>query len=177
VTVRTAAARDHGTDMNAITSLLENNERYARTFAKGGLPGRPATKIAIVTCMDARFDPARALGLEEGDAHVIRNAGGVVTDDVIRSLVISQRLLGTEAVVAIHHTDCGMLTLNEEKFAAELESETGTRPHFALESFSDLEISMRESLARIVRSPFVAEKHSVRGFIYDVETGRLREVT
>jgi carbonic anhydrase len=163
--------------MTAITSLLDNNERYARTFTKGDLPRQPATKVAIVTCMDARFDPARALGLEEGDAHVIRNAGGVVTDDVIRSLVISQRLLGTEAVVAIHHTDCGMLTLEQEKFAAQLEAETGTRPPFALESFTDLETSMSDSLARIAGSPFVAAKHSIRGFIYDVATGRLREVT
>ena len=163
--------------MTAITSLLAKNEQYARKFTKSDLPSRPATKVAIVTCMDARFDPARALGLEEGDAHVIRNAGGVVTDDVIRSLVISQRLLGTEIVVAIHHTDCGMLTLDQEKLAAELEAETGTRPHFAFESFSDLEASVRESLARIAASPFVAEKRSMHGFIYDVATGRLREVT
>lgn len=163
--------------MSAITFLLDNNEQYARSFTKGDLPRQPATKIAIVTCMDARFDPARALGLDEGDAHVIRNAGGAVTDDVIRSLVISQRLLGTETVVVIHHTDCGMLTMDQEKVAAELEAETGIRPPFALESFTDLETSMSESLARIAESPFVAAKHSIRGFIYDVATGRLRGVT
>jgi carbonic anhydrase len=163
--------------MTAIESFLDSNERYARSFTHGDLLPQPAKRVAIVTCMDARFDPARALGLEEGDAHVIRNAGGVVTDDVIRSLVISQRLLGTNEVVAIHHTDCGLLTLEPEAFAAELTAQAGTRPPFALESFSDLDTSVAESLARIGESPFVAEKRSIRGFVYDVETGRLREVT
>ena len=163
--------------MTAIESLLESNERYASSFSHADLPRQPAKRVAIVTCMDARIDPARALGLEEGDAHVIRNAGGVVTDDVIRSLVISQRLLGTEAVVTIHHTDCGLLTLEHEKFAAELAAEAGTEPPFTLESFTDLDTSVTESLARIADSPFVAEKRSIRGFVYDVATGRLREVT
>jgi carbonic anhydrase len=163
--------------MTAIESLLDSNERYARSFTHGDLPRQPAKRVAIVTCMDARFDPARALGLEEGDAHVIRNAGGVVTEDVIRSLVISQRLLGTEEIVAIHHTDCGLLTLENEAFAAQLTAEAGIEPPFTLESFTDLETSVTESLARIAESPFVAEKRSLRGFVYDVETGRLREVT
>lgn len=163
--------------MSAIESLLDSNERYARSFTHGDLPRPPAKRLAIVTCMDARFDPARALGLEEGDAHVIRNAGGIVTEDVIRSLVISQRLLGTEEVVTIHHTDCSLLTLETDAFAAQLAAEAGIEPPFTLESYTDLETSVTESLARIAESPFVADKRSLRGFVYDVATGRLREVT
>ena len=138
---------------------------------------RPRKKLAVLACMDARLDPARALGLEEGDAHVIRNAGGVVTDDEIRALAISQHLLGTEEIVLMHHTDCAMLTFTDEEFAAKLEAETGERPEWEANSFEDVEECVRESLRRIADSPFIPNKSSVRGFIYDVETGLLGEVT
>ena len=133
--------------------------------------------VAIVACMDARLDPAKVLGLEEGDAHVIRNAGGAVTDDAIRSLAISQRLLGTEEIILIHHTDCGMLTFTDEELKAQIAEETGVRPHFALETFSDLEADVRQSIARIKTSPFVPKKDHIRGFVYEVETGKLQEVS
>ena len=136
-----------------------------------------ATHVAIIACMDARLDPARALELEEGDAHVIRNAGGVVTDDAIRSLAISQRLFGTKEIILIHHTDCGMLTFADDDVKAQIEQDTGIRPPFALESFTDVEDDVRQSIARINASPFVPEKGRVRGFVYDVKTGKLREVT
>jgi carbonic anhydrase len=162
--------------MSATDDLLRNNEAYAANFDKGDLPMPPGRKVAVVACMDARLDPARALGLEEGDAHVIRNAGGVVTDDAIRSLAISQRLLGTEEIVLIHHTDCGMLTFNDDEFKASIERETGIKPGWAAEAFGDLEADVRQSIARIEATPFLPHKN-VRGFVYEVETGRLREVT
>ena len=137
---------------------------------------RPRRKLAVLACMDARLDPARALGLEDGDAHVIRNAGGVVTDDALRSLAISQNLLGTEEVVLIKHTDCGMLTISDEEFADRLESETGSRPEWRAHAFSDLDEDVRDGIERIRSSPFVPRKDKVRGFVYEVETGRLREV-
>jgi carbonic anhydrase len=162
--------------MTRIDELLQNAERYAATYDKGDLPAQPASRVAIVACMDARLIPTRLLGLAEGDAHVIRNAGGVVTDDEIRSLAISQRLLGTEEIVLIHHTDCGMLTLTEEEFKQSLQDETGVRPEWAVEAFTDLDDDVRRSIARIVASPFIPHKDSIRGFVWDVETGRLREV-
>jgi carbonic anhydrase len=162
--------------MGAIDELVANNDRYAAAFNKGHLSAPPRKGVAIVACMDARLDPARVLGLEEGDAHVIRNAGGVVTDDVIRSLVISQRLLGTREVMLIHHTDCGMLTFKDDELKSQVERETGIRPPFAFEAFADLEEDVRQSIRRIKASPFIPYKDSVRGFIYDVKTGRLREV-
>ncbi|MDQ4059075.1 MAG: carbonic anhydrase [Actinomycetota bacterium] len=156
--------------------LLQNNEAYAKRFDKAGLPLPPAMKVAVVACMDARLDVHKILGLQEGDAHVIRNAGGVVTDDAIRSLTISQRLLGTEEVILIHHTDCGMLTFSDDDVKRQVEDEIGIRPPFALEAFSDLEQDIHQSIARIGSSPFIPNKSSVRGFIYEVETGHLREV-
>ena len=141
------------------------------------LPAQPAKGLAVVACMDARLEPNRILGLEPGDAHVIRNAGGVVTDDEIRSLSISQHLLGTREIVLIQHTDCGMQKFTDEEFAERLERETGERPGWSPEAFSDLDQSVRESIERIRSSPFVPSTDSVRGFVYDVETGRLREVT
>ncbi len=163
--------------MSTTDELLRNNERYANSFDKGDLPMPPAKQIAIVTCMDARLSPYVMLGLSEGDAHVIRNAGGVITDDEIRSLVISQRLLGTREVMLIHHTNCGMLTFSEEEVKGQIQEEVGIKPPFALESFTDLEENVRQSIRRIETSPFIPHKDSVRGFIYEVETGRLREVT
>ena len=156
--------------------LLRNNEAYARGFDKGDLPLPPAKKVVVLACMDARLDVYKILGLKEGDAHIIRNAGGAATDDAIRSLVISQRLLGTEEVILIHHTDCGMLTFSDDEVKKQIEDETGMRPSFALEAFSDLGQDVRQSIARIRSSPFIPNKDSVRGFIYEVETGRLREV-
>jgi carbonic anhydrase len=148
-----------------------------RTFDKGDLPLPPAKRIAIVACMDARLNPYPILGLELGDAHVIRNAGGVITDDEIRSLAISQHLLGTEEIMLIHHTDCGMLTFNDQEFADKLEAETGQRPPWEARSFPDLEQDVRDSVQRIKASPFIPHKDSVRGFIYDTKTGELRETT
>jgi carbonic anhydrase len=162
--------------MSVTDELLENNEGYARAFDKGQLPLPPARKLAVLACMDARLHVSRILGLKEGDAHVIRNAGGAVTDDAIRSLAISQRLLGTEEIVLIHHTDCGMLTFKDDEVKAQIERETGIRPPFALEAFSDLEDDVRQSIARIKASPFIPRKGSVRGFVYDVRSGRLSEV-
>ena len=163
--------------MSVTDELLRNNEEYARSFDKAGLPVPPAKQVAIVTCMDARLSPYVMLGLSEGDAHVIRNAGGVITDDEIRSLVISQRLLGTREVMLIHHTDCGMLTFSDDEVKGQIQEEVGIKPLFALESFDDLEEDVRQSIRRIETSPFIPHKESVRGFIYDVESGRLREVT
>ena len=153
-------------------------QQFSKTIPsdKGQLPLPPARKLAVVACMDARLHVSKILGLKEGDAHVIRNAGGAVTDDVIRSLAISQRLLGTEEVVLIHHTDCGMLTFKDDEVKGQIERETGIRPPFALEAFSDLEDDVRQSTARIKASPFVPRKDSVRGFVYDVRSGLLREV-
>jgi carbonic anhydrase len=163
--------------MSATDDLLANNGRYADGFDKADLPLPPARKVAVIACMDARLDPARALGLEEGDAHVIRNAGGVVTDEEIRSLAISQNLLGTEEIVLIHHTDCGMLTFSDEEFADRLEGETGSRPSWDAHAFSDLDENVRASIERIRENPFIPRRDSIRGFVYEVETGRLREVT
>jgi carbonic anhydrase len=162
--------------MSQTDDLLANNDRYASAFDKGDLQPPPARKVAIVACMDARLDPARVLGLEEGDAHVIRNAGGVVTDDAIRSLAISQHLLGTEEIVLIHHTGCGMLTFTDDELRRRLHKATGIKPTWAAESFDDLEGDLRQSMARIHASPFIPRKDSVRGFVYDVASGRLREV-
>jgi carbonic anhydrase len=163
--------------MTAIDELLANNESYAASFDKGDLPLPPARKLAIIACMDARVSPYALLGLQEGDAHVIRNAGGVVTDDEIRSLAISQRLLGTEEIMLIHHTGCGMLTFNDDDFKHQIEEDTGIKPQWAAESFTDLDQDVRQSVARIKASPFIPHKEHVRGFVYEVETGRLREVT
>jgi carbonic anhydrase len=162
--------------MTATDDLIANNDAYAASFDKGDLPLPPAKKAAVVACMDARLNVYGALGLTEGDAHVIRNAGGVVTDDEIRSLAISQRLLGTEEIILIHHTDCGMLTFTDDEFKTAIEQETGIKPEWAAESFSDLEADLRQSIARIKASPFIPRKDSIRGFVYEVETGRLREV-
>jgi carbonic anhydrase len=156
--------------------LIANNEQYASSFDKGDLPLPPARKVAVVACMDARLHIHGLLGLDDGDAHVIRNAGGVVTDDAIRSLAISQRLLGTEEIVLIHHTGCGMLTFTDDGFKADIEKDTGIRPEWAAEAFGDLEGDVRQSIARIKASPFIPRKDSVRGFVYEVETGKLREV-
>jgi carbonic anhydrase len=155
--------------------LLENNARYAASFT-GGRPLPPARHLAVVACMDARLHVNSILGLAEGDAHIVRNAGGVVTDDVIRSLAISQRLLGTTEIVLIHHTDCGMLTFRDDDFKDAVEQDTGLRPHWAAESFGDLEADVRQSIRRIQTSPFLPHRDSVRGFVFDVGTGRLTEV-
>lgn len=163
--------------MSTTEEFIAANREYASTFTKGDKPLPPARKTAVVACMDARIETGRLLGLEEGDAHVIRNAGGVVSDDVIRSLAISQRLLGTREIVLIHHTDCGMLTFRDDEVKAQIENETGIRPSFALEAFSDLEDDIRQSIQRIQSSPFIPHKDSVRGFVYDVRTGLLNEVT
>jgi len=163
--------------MSVTDELLQNNASYAETFEKGDLPLPPASGVAVVACMDARLDVHKILGLQEGDAHVIRNAGGVITDDEIRSLTISQRLLGTREIILIHHTDCGMLTFSDDELKAQIHEDVGMKPHFSMESFSDLEEDVRQSIARIQASPFISHKDSVRGFVYEVETGRLREVT
>ena len=162
--------------MSAIDQLLANAERYREAFDKGALPLAPATRVAIVACMDARLNPYGLLGLSEGDAHVIRNAGGVVTDDEIRSLSISQRLLATEEIMLIHHTDCGMLTFGDDDFRRQVQQETGVKPEWAAEAFDDLDEDVRQSIARIKASPFIPNKENVRGFVYEVETGTLREV-
>jgi carbonic anhydrase len=163
--------------MSVIDELLQNAARYSEEFDKGELPLPPARRVAIVACMDARLNPYGLLGLSEGDAHVIRNAGGVVTDDEIRSLAISQRLLGTEEIMLLHHTDCGMLTFTDDEFRRTLQQETGIEPEWSAECFDDLEEDVRQSIARIKASPFILRRDAVRGFVYEVETGRLREVT
>jgi carbonic anhydrase len=163
--------------MSTTDDLLRNAQTYADSFDKGDLPLPPARKVAVLACMDARLDPNAVLGLQEGDAHVIRNAGGVVTDDAIRSLAISQRLLGTEEVVLIHHTGCGMLTFDDDEFKRSIQNEVGIKPTWSAESFGDLEEDVRQSVARIRASPFIPRKDSIRGFVYEVETGRLREVS
>ena len=162
--------------MSATARILAGNEAYAATFSPSARAAAPALKVAIVACMDARLDPARALGIGEGDAHVIRNAGGVVTDDVIRSLSISQHLLGTEEIVFVHHTDCGMQKFTDEEFADARERTSGQRPSWPAATFQDLHESVRECIRRVRESPFIAHKHCVRGFVYEVESGRLREV-
>jgi carbonic anhydrase len=161
--------------MSATDELVTNAGRYAEGFSQGSLPVPPAKRVAVVACMDARLNVYGLLGLKEGDAHVIRNAGGVVTDDVVRSLTISQRLLGTTEIVLIHHTDCGMLTFSDDAVKAQIAADTGIRPPFALEAFPDLDDDVRQSIARVKASPFIPNK-SVRGFVYEVEKGTLREV-
>jgi carbonic anhydrase len=162
--------------MSVIDEFVHNAESYAQHFDKGALPLPPAKRVAIVACMDARLNPYGLLGLAEGDAHVIRNAGGAITDDEIRSLAISQRLLGTEEIMLIHHSDCGMLTFKDDDFRREVHADTGIRPEWAAEAFDDLDEDVRQSIARIKASPFIPKKDSVRGFIYDVEHGSLQEV-
>jgi carbonic anhydrase len=157
--------------------LLANNRRFADPLAERHVDLQPARALAIVTCMDSRLNVFDALGLEEGDAHVLRNAGGVITDDMIRSLAISQRLLGTREVMLIHHTDCGMQRLTDDGFRAELQADTGEAPSFAIESFTDLDAAVRQSILRVQRSVFLPHRDRVRGFVYDVDTHRLREVT
>jgi carbonic anhydrase len=163
--------------MSATDELLKNNERYAASFTKGDTPLPPARGLAVVACMDARLHVNAILGLEVGDAHIIRNAGGVITDDAVRSLVISQRLLGTREIVLIHHSDCGMVTFSDDAVKAQIKEDTGIRPPFALEAFPDAADDVRQSIARIKASPFIPHRDSVRGFVYDVTTGRLNEVT
>ena len=162
--------------MDVADELLANNRLFADQLADRHVDVRPARSLAIVTCMDSRLNVFEALGLEEGDAHVLRNAGGVITDDMIRSLAISQRLLGTREVMLIHHTDCGMQKLTDDGFRAELEQETGLAPSFAIESFTDLDDAVRQSILRVERSVFLPHRDRVRGFVYDVDTHRLREV-
>jgi len=162
--------------MTVTDEFLEANRAYAAAFDKGQLPLPPGRQTAVLACMDARLDPARVLGLEEGDAHVIRNAGGVATPDAIRSLAISQRLLGTREIVLIHHTDCGMLTFSDDDFRQGIEAETGQRPEWAAEAFPDVDQDVRQSMQRIRSSPFIPHTDQVRGFVYDVESGELREI-
>jgi carbonic anhydrase len=163
--------------MSTTDELLQNAERYAQEFDKGDLPLPPGKGVAVVACMDARLNPYGILGLSEGDAHVIRNAGGVITDDEIRSLAISQHLLGTTEIILIHHTDCGMLTFTDDEFKQKLEQASGERPDWDANAFPDLDGDVRESIRRIKDSPFIPNKDSVRGFVYEVETGKLREVS
>ncbi len=162
--------------MSTTDELLANNDRYAASFDQGELPAPPARKVAVLACMDARLNVYGILGLAEGEAHVIRNAGGVVTDDAVRSLAISQRLLGTEEIVLIHPTGCGMLGFSDDEFRNGIEEDTGIKPPWAAEAFTDLDGDVRQSINRIKASPFIPHPESVRGFVYEVETGRLREV-
>jgi carbonic anhydrase len=162
--------------MPVTDELLQNNEAYAASFDKGDLPMPPGRKVAVLACMDARVSPFAILGLQEGDAHVVRNAGGVVTDDAIRSLAISQRLLGTEEIILIHHTDCGMLTFSDDEFKRSIQDDVGIKPGWAAEAFGDLDEDVRQSIARIEASPFIPHKEKIRGFVYDVTSGKLREV-
>jgi len=162
--------------MSVTDELVRNAEIHAKSFDKGDLPIPPGRKVAILACMDARLSPYAIFGLREGDAHVIRNAGGAVTDDAIRSLAISQRLLGTEEIILVHHTRCGMLTFTDDAFRQQLEQDTGVRPTWSAETFQDLEQDVRQSIARVTASPFIPKKN-VRGFVYEVEKGSLREVT
>jgi carbonic anhydrase len=162
--------------MSVTDELLVNAQRYAASFDKGDLPLPPGKRVAVVACMDARLNPYGLLGLAEGDAHVIRNAGGVITADERRSLAISQRLLGTREIILIHHTDCGMLTFTDDGFKALIQAETGLKPDWSAEAFDDVEEDVRQSIARIHADPFIPVKDSVRGFVYEVESGRLREV-
>jgi carbonic anhydrase len=163
--------------MRVIEALLANNRGIAEHEADQHLDVLPSLKLAIVTCMDSRLDVFRALGLRDGEAHVLRNAGGVITDDMVRSLAISQRRLGTERIMVIHHTDCGMQTITDDSFRAELQEATGVAPSFAIESFSDVDADVRQSVLRVRKSPFIPHRDRVRGFVYDVDTHLLREVT
>jgi len=162
--------------MDTIDELFENNKAFAAGLSERHLDVEPQRRLAIVTCMDSRLDVFAALGLDDGEAHVLRNAGGIVTDDVIRSLAISQRRLGTREVMLIHHTDCGMQKITDDGFRMELQETTGVSPSFAIESFKDVEVDVRQSILRVRRSPFLPHREVVRGFVYDVDTHRLREV-
>ncbi len=163
--------------MSSTDQLLSNAQQYAASFDKGALPLPPGTHVAVVACMDARLNVYGVLGLAEGDSHVIRNAGGAVTDDVIRSLTISQRLLGTREIMLIHHTDCGMQTFTDDAFKAQVAADTGIRPPWAAEAFTDPEDDVRQSIVRIKASPFIPHRDQVRGFIYSVQKGTLSEVS
>jgi carbonic anhydrase len=156
--------------------LLRNNAAYAAAFDDDHLPVRPRRRLAVVACMDSRMDIFEMLGLRHGEAHVIRNAGGVITDDVIRSLCVSQRFLGTREIVLLHHTDCGLQAVDEDTFKSELEAELGVKPEWSLEAFHDPFVDTQQSMRRVQMSPFVRHKDDVRGFVYDVDTGRLHEV-
>ena len=162
--------------MDTIDDLLANNRSFADSLAERHLDVRPSRQLAIVTCMDSRLDVFAALGLGDGEAHVLRNAGGVITDDVIRSLAVSQRRLGTRDVMLIHHTDCGLETISDDGFRDELREATGVAPAFAIESFKDVDADVRQSVLRVRRSTFIPHRESVRGFVYDVDTHRLREI-
>ncbi len=162
--------------MDAIDELLENNRGFADSLPTRHLDVQPSRRLAVVTCMDSRLDVFAALGLQDGEAHILRNAGGVITDDVIRSLAVSQRRLGTRAVMLIHHSDCGMQALSDDGFRAELQQATGIAPAFAIESFADLDGDVRQSVLRVRRSVFLPHRDAVRGFVYDVDSHRLREV-
>jgi carbonic anhydrase len=162
--------------MSVADEYLENNAAYARTY--GGPPsGRPSRHVAVVACMDARLNVSSLLGMNDGEAHVIRNGGGVVTDDVVRSLALSQRLLGTTEIILIHHTDCGLTKTTEDEFKGAIEAETGIRPPWAVEAFTDAAADVRQSIGRVKASPFIPRKDQVRGFVFDVSTGSLNEVT
>jgi len=163
--------------MSVTDDLLKNNESYASSFDQGDLPMPPGKQVAVLACMDARLNVYGMLGLSEGDAHVLRNAGGVVTDDEERSLAISQRLLGTKEIILIHHTDCGMLTFTDDEFKRQIQEDTGIKPQWGAESFADLDEDVRQSIARIKASPFIPHKDNVRGFVFEVESGKLREVS
>jgi carbonic anhydrase len=162
--------------MDVIDELVANNQAFAHSLAAQHLDARPTRRLAIVTCMDSRLDVFAALGLRDGEAHVLRNAGGVITDDVIRSLAISQRQLGTREIMLIHHTDCGMQSITDDGFRAELQKATGVAPAFAIESFTDIDADVRQSILRVRRSPFLSHRKLVRGFVYDVDTHALREI-
>jgi carbonic anhydrase len=171
--------QDEGQELSAgegADRLLAANERFADAFETGDQPVEPSLRLAVVACMDSRLDVFAALGLAGGEAHVLRNAGGVVTDDVIRSLAISQRRLGTREIVLVHHTDCGMEKVTDDGFREELREATGMAPSFAIESFDDVDANVRQSIARLRNSPFLLHRDEIRGFVYDVDTGRLREV-
>ena len=174
--LRPYASRPSAAGDDVIDELVANNVRFAASLEAVHLDVRPQRRLAVVTCMDSRLNVFAALGLEDGEAHVLRNAGGVITDDVIRSLSVSQRRLGTQAVMLIHHTDCGMQTLTDDGFRAELQDATGVAPSFAIESFTDLDADVRQSILRVRRSTFLLHRDRVRGFVYDVDTHALREV-
>ena len=163
--------------VSAIDDLLANNAKFAASFDGTSAKVVPAKKVIVLTCMDSRLDPVRVLGLAPGDAHVLRNAGGIASEDAIRSIMLSQRRLGTTSIMVIHHTDCGMLSLHEQQEKDQIEADTGIRPSFALEAFTDLEADVRQTVARLAANPFLPRKDDIRGFVYEVETGRVREVT
>lgn len=162
--------------MSAVDDYVKNNEEYVRAH-DAGVSGKPTRHVAVVACMDSRLNVPALLGLGDGEAHVLRNAGGVVTDDVVRSLALSQRLLGTREIMLIHHTDCGMQKTTEDKFKSEVEGDTGIRPPWAVETFSDAEQDVRQSIGRLTLSPFIPHRDAIRGFVFDVATGKLNEVS